>query len=306
MSPAAKERKERKDIGCCLLSKPLKIHCNLPLRYFAFFCGQCSGFPGHALRQSEPARSSALQTRVPRRGDDAFNRNNKSAFTLIELLIVIAIIAVLAALLMPAIRQARIQAYKTSCLSNLHQIGVGMSNFALDHDGVLVTHCHYTGAGQWPDTILEYVGSKEVYLCPTLMRLGMRVKWPSTDHKDYGYNFGFDYIAYTATYGMREVDNGVRHFDETPIGEIIIFDGSYLPMSPLPGWQPQDYRVRPYIQYEAGPVRGWGLDYIFYPHGDQVNTLFHGGHASSNRPEDYLDVWESGYTARGSSSRPCL
>jgi prepilin-type N-terminal cleavage/methylation domain-containing protein len=59
----------------------------------------------------------------------------RSAFTLIELLVVIAIIAILAALLMPAMRKARRAGLRTLCLSNTHQIAVGVMQYANDHDG---------------------------------------------------------------------------------------------------------------------------------------------------------------------------
>ncbi|MEM9348378.1 MAG: prepilin-type N-terminal cleavage/methylation domain-containing protein [Planctomycetota bacterium] len=59
----------------------------------------------------------------------------RRAFTLIELLVVISIIALLIALLLPALRGSRHETNRVVCKSNMHQIAIGLTSYATDNDG---------------------------------------------------------------------------------------------------------------------------------------------------------------------------
>ena len=77
-------------------------------------------------------RGAFAPTKVP-----AVTPPRAGGFTLIDLLVVVAIIALLVAILVPALNQARQAAYTSVCMSNLHQIGLGMAIYASIYDSCL-------------------------------------------------------------------------------------------------------------------------------------------------------------------------
>jgi prepilin-type N-terminal cleavage/methylation domain-containing protein/prepilin-type processing-associated H-X9-DG protein len=90
------------------------------------------------------------------------------AFTLAELLVVLVIIAVLAALLLPALGRVQTQARATQCANNLRQLGLAALNYAGDHALTLpvTTHQRRAGGKSWSVTLQEYASGKVTFRCP--------------------------------------------------------------------------------------------------------------------------------------------
>lgn len=90
------------------------------------------------------------------------------AFTLVELLVVLGVLALLAAVLLPVFLQARAKAASAACVSNLRQLGLAMTMYAADADGHFPTHVE-EGKGPLPDwdaQLLPYVKNTEMFHCP--------------------------------------------------------------------------------------------------------------------------------------------
>src|ERR1700687_3605671 len=103
-------------------------------------------------------------------------------FTLIDLLVVIAIIAILAAILFPVFAQARDKARQSACLSNAKQIGLAVTMYANDYDETFFWQKDWNeevdvGSGfwgpsyktyvRWPFAHAPYIKNFEVYKCPS-------------------------------------------------------------------------------------------------------------------------------------------
>ncbi len=149
------------------------------------------------------------------------NLRLKRGFTLIELLVVIAIIAILAAILFPVFAKAREAARKTSCLSNLKQLGTGMMMYAQDYDEIMPSaRFGTTPNGLWGTPTWNaygwsyvfalmdpYTKNSGIYGCPSTQGTMVgpatnRIK-VSYGYSEYIYNIGYGHANLAALSGNR-------------------------------------------------------------------------------------------------------
>lgn len=206
--------------------------------------------------------------------------NRKSdSFTLIELLIVVAIIAILASLLLPALKNAKDQAKSSACINNLRQMATAFILYRGDNDEWIPPLGMYDPTlnpnvqriNEWPyrlntymkisTNVLETHQPKNQFVCPG---------GPSSDlyqgTKRFWIGYGWGVRGY---YGMNNV-LGNNMFGG--------FDPNY------------DFRMRKYVKTPSATclyLDGWdsGINYsftFFSPrHNGRVNILFVDGHTES-------------------------
>lgn len=232
----------------------------------------------------------------------------KKGFTLIELLVVIAIIALLAAILFPVFARARENARRSSCQSNLKQVGLGFMQYAQDYDEAMPQPISFPSSGGvwecWQSRLAPYIKSSQVFQCPSDSNktASHGSYWPNGGafHSSYGYNRNFG-VSSGSTYSSGQNAAGARLSVIThPTKTVLATDtgGSPDAAKPAAEWTPEpcafllDETTNDVNVAATGTVCS-SQDLKAGPsarHLETTNVLWADGHVKSHRVETFYNV----------------
>ena len=247
-----------------------------------------------------------------RRNQGAQGAGN-SGFTLIELLVVIAIIALLAAILFPVFARARENARRSSCQSNLKQLGLGFMQYSQDYDERMVIDWTYNTNGDiWMHRIYPYVKSSQVFQCPSDTATAIIPSgWFASPadsvtpfHSSYGYNRNF-----TPVHNGGPSNPAVALSQITsPATTVLVTDLGGVPSTTTAPslWttEPQSCLLNDIISdnnvVNTGVDNGAALTSApLARHLDTTNVLWQDGHVKAQKVESF-------YVISGATTSPCL
>jgi prepilin-type N-terminal cleavage/methylation domain-containing protein/prepilin-type processing-associated H-X9-DG protein len=218
-----------------------------------------------------------------------------SGFTLIELLIVIAIIAILAAILFPVFSRARENARRSSCQSNLKQIGLSIAQYVQDYDERYPFGVHTGNAPltSWDSVITPYLqkvahaNAPQLFLhCPSDPSVGTSGALTGVPSRSYAMPRTYNNANFH-NMGM-SADNGIaRHMSDiaNPVGTILL---SEIKMgSSIYGSNAGAILDRPITVDASNKGQDWDTPGVPM-HFDGYNYLFCDGHVKWLKPQSTI------------------
>jgi prepilin-type N-terminal cleavage/methylation domain-containing protein/prepilin-type processing-associated H-X9-DG protein len=225
----------------------------------------------------------------------------KSAFTLIELLVVIAIIAILAAILFPVFARARENARRTSCMSNLKQINLGMLQYTQDYDEHYPMYRVPASSAEtaarpfgWADALQPYLKSTQIFQCPS-DSAGPNDTPTASGYTDYAYNLWIGGYRTIAS-GDKGPGLSLATFTQPTLSVVLVDHTTYSADRYVTGCAPS-YSSCGYFRDATKTDTGLAKIPGGIRHLDGANTAFVDGHAKWYKGNPDTDTLSNVYGA---------
>jgi prepilin-type N-terminal cleavage/methylation domain-containing protein/prepilin-type processing-associated H-X9-DG protein len=244
----------------------------------------------------------------------------RRAFTLLELLVVISVVAILAGLLLPSLGQAKARAQAVKCRSNLHQVGLALQIYIGDNRDIYPQLLNDDSDGRvWTDKVasnLSIANANDTgFTCPAFRAVVN--SWRSGEFffegPGYAYNdLGTGWLTYPeqARLGLGFSPRSFLDGPETPPlaqSEVrapsqmfAVTDSFYVPWEKVhPGWNAHAtsglIETFPFVNRTNRPRQTWDGNDFFQiqsppQHGSDFNMLWCDGHVSPNKVADLFSV----------------
>jgi prepilin-type N-terminal cleavage/methylation domain-containing protein len=192
-----------------------------------------------------------------------FGQFNTKGFTLIELRVVMSIITILASMMLPSLGRAKEKGHMTTCINNLHQMGIALKLYADDHDG------------RFPPTRVYELGSRRPKRC----RPALGGNDPGPPWQDY--------------YPSAQVRPLYNYVKPSPVYRCPMDKGQRANACPDPPFKPSNWEaIGCSYQYNAGALTLLSGGGFLHKPADPINGIAEKSESWAPSPTHYILMHE--------------